>query len=577
MHPMNLKTLGLTMCLATLTPAGGLPASVESLTLSGRIVDVVRGEVFPGRLEIAGGRIARVVRTEAGDDAGTRLLVPGLVDAHVHIESSMLSPAEFARMAVVHGTVGTVSDPHEIANVLGIPGVLAMIENGRTVPFHFHFGAPPCVPATGFEQAGAALDVTAVDALLRHPEIGYLSEMMNFPGVIAGAPDVLEKIRLARTRGKVVDGHAPGLRGQALRTYVSAGIQTDHECFTLEEAEEKIALGMKIIIRDGSAARNFAALHPLLARHAAMCLFGTDDCHPNDLERGHIDRFLQRAIALGHDPLTVLRCATLNPVRHYGLKCGLLQPGDSADVVVLDGWQGCRVLATYIGGRKVAEDGKSLLRGTPMPEMNQFRALPKSPSDFALQAGSGAARVIEVEDGQLVTRAGRAVPRIAGGLVLCDTETDVLKLAVVNRYADRSPAVALIRGFGLKRGALAASVAHDSHNIVAVGASDEDLALAVNAVIGRKGGLAVVADGSVEMLPLPIAGLMTNEDGYRVAARYSELDRRAKELGTGLRAPFMTLSFMALLVIPELKLSDRGLFDGKTFVPTTLFEGGDAK
>lgn len=557
------------MCLSTALPASPSKGAEAPATFSGNIVDVVAGTIFPGTVEVADGRIARITRNS---EVYQNYLVPGLIDAHVHIESSMLSPAEFARLAVVHGTVGTVSDPHEIANVLGVPGVMAMIENGNTVPFRFAFGAPPCVPATDFESAGAKLDSKAVEALLERPEIRFLSEMMNFPGVIHGAEDVMSKIRSAARRGKPVDGHAPGLSGAPLETYVAAGIQTDHECFTLAEAEEKIGLGMRIIIRDGSAARNFEALHPLLARQGERCMFGTDDCHPNDLAEGHIDRLVRRSIALGYDTMTVLRCATLNPVRHYRLPVGLLQPGDPADFIAIDDLKRFTVRATFIGGQKVAEAGKSLLRGVAMPTMNRFEARAKRPEDFALNAGTGLAKVILVEDGQLVTQTLRTRPRIEAGQVIADIEADILKIAVVNRYTDSQPAVALVKNFGLKRGALASSVAHDSHNIVAVGTSDAEIARAVNAVISQKGGLAVTADGHVEVLPLPIAGLMTNEDGFAVAKRYSELDRRAKALGTKLRAPYMTLSFMALLVIPELKLSDRGLFDGKAFAPTTVFD-----
>ncbi len=549
--------------------SGFLTAAEVPQKLSGNIVDVVRGEIFPGTLQIADGKIVSVTRET---QSYSQYLMPGLVDAHVHIESSMLSPAEFARLAVVHGTVATVSDPHEIANVLGVPGVEAMIANGKTVPFKFYFGAPSCVPATGFESAGAVLDAQAVDLLLQKPEIRYLSEMMNFPGVIFNDPQVLAKIERARHYGKTVDGHAPGLSGKDLEKYVAAGIHTDHECYTLAEALEKIGLGMKIIIREGSAARNFEALQPLLRTHPAVCMLGMDDSHPNDLAEGHINVLIKRALAHGHDFMAVLRSATLNPVKHYDLAVGLLQKGDPADLIVVDNLKDFSILATYVNGLRVAEAGKSLVKASPMAVLNQFRTQLKQASDFAIPAKTGRVKVIEVTHGQLVTKKLLLSPKVEAGFVLSDRANDVLKLVVVNRYSDEKPAVALVRNFGLKKGAIATSVAHDSHNIVAVGVSDADLVAAVNEVIKNQGGLTVCADGLTESLPLPIAGLMTNSDGYRVAAQYSALDRRAKELGTTLRAPFMTLSFTALLVIPELKLSDRGLFDGQKFEFTPLFE-----
>ena len=567
-HASYFRNFWLLSC-ALISTTGFLSAAELPLKLSGNIVDVVHGEIFPGTVEIADGKIVSITR-----DSGTysQYLIPGLVDAHVHIESSMLSPAEFAHLAVVHGTVATVSDPHEIANVMGVPGVEAMIANGKTVPFKFYFGAPSCVPATGFETAGAILDVKAVDALLRNPEILYLTEMMNFPGVIHGDPDVLAKLESARRHGKTIDGHAPGLTGPDLEKYVSAGIHTDHECFMLPEAQEKVRLGMKIIIREGSAARNFDALHPLLGAHSDVCMFGTDDCHPNALVQGHINLVIKRALALGYDPMAVLRCATLNPVKHYGLAVGLLQKGDSADLVLVDNLKDFNVLATYSGGTKVAEAGKSLVKASLMPALNQFRTQPKLATHFAIPAGTGRVKVIEITDGQLMTKKILMTPKIEGGQVVADVANDVLKLVVVNRYADTEPAVALIKNFGLKRGAIASSVAHDSHNIVAVGANDADLLNAVNAVIKNQGGLAVSVEGHTETLPLNIAGLMSNSDGYRVAAQYSALEDQAKALGSSLRAPFMTLSFTALLVIPELKLSDRGLFDGQKFEFTSLFE-----
>jgi adenine deaminase len=538
--------------------------------LSGWIVDVCNRAEYPGTVEFANGVIRRIRRDSCPRGAG--MILPGLVDAHIHIESSMLPPSEFARLAVVHGTVATVSDPHEIANVLGMAGVAYMIADGRRTPFKFQFGAPSCVPATAWETAGAALGTRAVDRLLTQPAIGYLSEMMDFPGVLAREPGVLAKIAAARRRGKPVDGHAPGLRGATAAAYAAAGISTDHECVTLAEAKDKIAAGMRILIREGSAAKNFAALVPLLKTHAAQCMFCCDDLYPDRLLVQHIDAHVRRALASGANRFDVLACASMNPVRHYGLPVGLLRVGDPADMIVVDGWRRFRVLRTYLEGRLVAANGHSRLPRQPVQVVNQFRAQPRRPEDFAVAAKPGRLNVIETLNGQLVTRHRRLGAHVVAGHALADPSRDVLKLAVVNRYVPRAPvAVAFVRGFGLQTGALASSVAHDSHNIVAVGADDTSLAAAINLVIAHRGGLSVVGAGHCEVLPLPIAGLMSTGEGHAVARRYFALDALAKRLGSRLDAPFMTLSFMTLLVIPDLKLSDRGLFSGRHWAYQPLF------
>ncbi len=543
--------------------------------LSGNIVDVIGRRIFPGRVEWAEGRIRRIVALPGRRFA--HCIAPGFVDAHVHVESSMLPPAEFARLAVVHGTVATVSDPHEIANVLGEAGVDYMIAEARRTPFTFCWGAPSCVPATPFETAGAALGLRAVTRLLRRPEVGYLSEFMDFPAVLRGDPAALAKLAAARRAGKPVDGHAPGLRGAAAAAYAAAGISTDHECFTLAEARDKLAAGMSILIREGSAAKNFDALSPLLRSDPARCMFCCDDLHPDELVRHHIDAHVRRGLATGADRFDVLGVASVNPVRHYGLKVGLLREGDPADFIVFEGWLRLAVRRTYLRGALVARDGRSLLPVAPARAVNAFRARPRRPEDFRVAAGGGRLRVIGAIDGQLITRCLRLAPRVVGGALVADPARDLLKLAVVNRYAARAPvAVGFIRGFGLRRGALASSVAHDSHNIVAVGVDDASLAHAVNVVIRHRGGVSAVGGppgsaGSTEaVLPLPIAGLMATGDGPSVAAAYAGVDALAKRLGSTLAAPFMTLSFMALLVIPDLKLSDRGLFSGAAgrFVPT---------
>ncbi|HTL67040.1 MAG TPA: adenine deaminase [Lacunisphaera sp.] len=551
--------------------------------LAGNIVDLHARRIYPGVVEWRGGRIVRLLATP-----GRRyrhFIAPGFVDAHIHIESSMLPPAEFARWAVVHGTVATVSDPHEIANVLGVAGVDYMVRDGGRTPFKFNFGAPSCVPATAFETAGATLDAPAVTRLLARPEIKYLSEVMNFPGVLARDPSLLAMIRAARRRGKPVDGHAPGLRGRAAARYAAAGITTDHECFTLAEARDKLAAGMRILIREGSAARNFAALAPLLRSEAARCMFCCDDLHPDLLMQRHLDEHVRRALRGGADRFEVLRCASVNPVEHYQLDVGLLRVGDPADFIVFEGWTDLRVRRTYLGGELVARDGRSLLPRLKSKAPNKFRAAPRHMEDFVVRverrvaspftggaepSPRPAGNIIEAINGQLVTRHRRVRVRAVDGVLRADPQRDLLKLAVVNRYARRAPAaLALIRGFGLRRGAIASSVAHDSHNIVAVGADDASLCAAVNLVIKHRGGISVAAGRRRAVLPLPIAGLMSDADGRAVARRYAALDALAKKLGSKLDAPFMTLAFMALLVIPDLKLSDRGLFSAARwdFVP----------
>jgi adenine deaminase len=536
--------------------------------LGGQIVDLHQRRIYPGVVEWAGGRILRV--TEDSRVRETRCLAPGFVDAHIHIESSLLPPAEFARRAVVHGTVATVSDPHEIANVLGLRGVDYMIRDGRRSPFKFNFGAPSCVPATSFETAGAALDARAVGRLLARREIKYLSEVMNFPGVLARDPELMAMIAAAKKLGKPVDGHAPGLRGRPAARYAAAGITTDHECFTLPEALDKLKVGMKILIREGSAARNFAALAPLLKSHPARVMFCCDDLHPDLLMVRHLDDHVRRALRGGADRFDVLRCSSVNAVEHYGLDVGLLRAGDPADFIVFEGWKNLKVRRTYLRGELVARDGRSLLPRQPSGTPNAFRARPRQPGDFRVPAGRGNLNVIEAISGQLITRHLTTVPRIVAGAVATDPKRDILKIAVVNRYAVRAPvALGFVKGFGLKAGAIASSVAHDSHNVVAVGVDDVSLQAAINLVIKSRGGLGVVGRGRRAVLPLPIAGLMSDRDGRTVARRYTALDAMAKQLGSKLEAPFMTLSFMALLVIPDLKLSDRGLFSASQwgFVP----------
>ncbi|SFQ59060.1 adenine deaminase [Hymenobacter arizonensis] len=540
-------------------------------SLLANVVDIFARSIQPATIEVVGGRIASITPTGAtAPDAALPYALPGFVDAHVHVESSLLVPTEFARLAVTHGTVATVSDPHEIGNVLGVAGVEFMLENASHSPFKFCFGAPSCVPATPFETAGAEITAADIARLFENPKIGYLAEMMNWPGVLHRDADVMAKIAIAQAAGRPVDGHAPGLRASDAAHYASAGISTDHECFTAEEARDKLAVGMKILIREGSAARNFDALIELLPEHYANLMFCSDDKHPDTLVLGHINQLVQRAVALGNDVFHVLRVACINPVKHYNLPVGLLEKGDPADFITVRNLRDFEVIQTYLNGELVAENGQSRLPAAPIAVVNNFHAQPVQAEDFQLPAtGSGrpTLRVIQCFDGQLITARVDVPAQVAGGLVVPEVATDVLKLAVINRYQPQvAPALAFIRGFGLKHGALASSVGHDSHNITAVGCDDASLARAVNLVIAAKGGLAAVgADGQEILVPLPVAGLMSDQDGPAVASAYAAVDALAKQLGSPLGAPFMTLSFMALLVIPSLKLSDKGLFDGQQF------------
>lgn len=545
-----------------------MPAN--SQTIAGNIVDVRARRVFPGKVMIADGRIAAI---EPTTEKVSGYLLPGFIDAHVHVESSMLVPTEFARAAVVHGTVATVSDPHEIGNVLGVAGVQYMLDNAAQSPFKFYFGAPSCVPATTFETAGATISVAEVEQLLDDSRIVYLSEMMNFPGVLGGDPECLAKIRAAQKRNKRVDGHAPGLRGAEAARYVAAGMTTDHECFTKDEALDKIAAGCKISIREGSAARNFDALYTLIAEHPAMAMLCSDDKHPDELVTGHINGLVRRAVELGVDVFDALQAACVNPVEHYGLHVGLLAIGDPADFIEVDSLTNFNVRRTWIDGQLVAEKGETLIPRVEPPVVNQFVATHVQPEQFAVSAAKGQKlQVIEALDGQLITKRLAVDPLIIEDLAVSDPAHDVLKMVVVNRYSQAKPAVAFVKNFGLKTGAMASSVAHDSHNVIAVGVSDDDLAAAVNAVMDAGGGLAAVnhEDGDHFVLPLPVAGLMATGTCAEVARAYQELDAAVKDWGSKLRAPYMTLSFMALLVIPELKLSDLGLFDGGKFEFTPL-------
>jgi len=547
---------------------------MNSYNIQGNIVDIFNREIFYGEVVVEKGKIIAIQKLSRGDgrqttDDGERnYILPGFIDSHVHIESSMLVPSEFAKLAVVHGTVGTISDPHEIANVCGMAGVEFMIANGKTVPFKFHFGAPSCVPATIFETAGAVVNVADVDALLQTEDIFYLSEMMNFPGVLNANEEVLQKIAAAKKHNKPVDGHAPGLMGELAKKYIAAGISTDHECFTAAEALDKLQYGMKILIREGSAAKNFEALIDLMHEHYTMMMFCSDDKHPDSLVDGHINQLCARAVAKGIDVFKVLQAACINPVEHYKMKVGLLKAGDAADFIVVEDLKNFKVLQTYIDGILVAENGISKVLCDKAAVLNNFDCNKKTITDlkFAVADFGSVVYAIEALDGQLITNKIVCNPIVKDGFYESDTSNDILKIVVVNRYKNAPVAKAFIKNFGMTNGAIASSVAHDSHNIVAVGVDDESLMKAVNLVIAAQGGVSAVSNAKEMVLALPVAGLMSNEDGYKVATAYTAIDKMVKEeLGSTLTAPFMTLSFMALLVIPHLKLSDMGLFDGDGF------------
>jgi len=537
------------------------------MIVQGNIVDIQNKRIFKGEVTVENGKI---VALKEANHSVENFILPGFVDAHIHIESSMLVPSEFAKIAVVHGTVATVSDPHEIANVLGVKGVEFMIENGKKVPLKFNFGAPSCVPATSFESAGAIIDSEDIKLMMENPDIKYLAEMMNYPGVLFDDKEVLAKIQHAKKNNKPIDGHAPGLRGKDVSKYIAAGISTDHECFTFDEAQEKLQKGMKVIIREGSAAKNFEALIDLLPAHYQNMLFCSDDKHPDDLLVGHINQLCERAIAKGMDVFKVLQVACVNPVKHYSLDVGLLRKDDDADFIVVENLEKFKVIETYINGELVAKNGQSFVKSVNFEVLNNFNTDFKNVSDFEFQSSAKKIRVIEALDGELVTNEIEANSLIVDGNLVSNIENDVLKMTVVNRYKNDKPSIAFIKNFGIKEGAIASSVGHDSHNIIAVGVSDEAICKAVNLIIKNKGGICAVTSSEEKVVPLPVAGIMSDKSAEEIGKNYAALDTMAKQMGSKLRAPYMSLSFMALLVIPALKLSDKGLFNGNSFEFTSL-------
>lgn len=540
------------------------------LIIKGNLVDIFQRSIYPASMHIENGIIQSI---EVLSEVLHTYILPGFVDAHVHIESSMIIPSEFARLCLPHGTIATVSDPHEIANVLGMRGIEFMIDNAKLTPLNIVYGAPSCVPATNFETAGSSITIEDIKQLFNKPEIGYLSEMMNYPGVLFSDEKVMEKIRIAQERGKPIDGHAPGLRGEKAKIYTHAGITTDHECYSLDEAIEKIEYGMKILIREGSAAKNFDALHPLINLYPESCMFCSDDKHPDDLVRGHINEIVSRAVSKGYDLFDVLRIAHVHPKEHYGINIGSLKVGDKADFILCDNLVDFKPHSVYLNGNCIAKHSM-ITFDIETPSTEDYTLCTISPitiDTLLIPSKSESIRVIECIPGELITRSIVARMFPIERALHSDVSKDILKIANVNRYHESDIALGFVKGMGLKNGAIASTIAHDSHNIIAIGVDDESMVHAINALIVCKGGIAYANGDRVNILPLDIAGLMSSRNGYDIAKEYETIDQMAREAGSDIHSPFMSLSFLALLVIPSLKLSDKGLFDGETFTFTSLY------
>lgn len=534
----------------------------------GYIADICKRTLYPGEIIVKDGIIRDMIHI-GSVEKGAPCYLPGLTDAHIHIESSMMTPENFAKVAVTHGVVNAVCDPHEIANVLGIEGLDFMIGNARNSSFGFYFGLPSCVPSSHLETAGAVIDASAVRKYINRDDIYFLAEMMNYPGVIAQNREVMEKIAAAKNAGKKIDGHAPGLTGEDLRKYAAAGITTDHECSTIEEARERIANGIKVIVREGSAARNFENLYPVIGENPQETMLCSDDKHPDDLISGHIDSLIRRGTVYGIPVWDMLYAACITPVEHYGLPSGLMRKGDKATFIAVDNLQDFNILETIIDGNTVYSRDTGLsekylttgesIKLTP----NNFKARPIVPEDLHTDVSQGYAKVIIARDGEILT-SSETIP--AKNI----QNHDIQKIIVYNRYGHGKPQIGFIKGFDIHDGAIGATIAHDSHNIVAIGSSDLYLAQIINALIQSQGGVGVNDAGATEILPLPIAGLMSHDSANAIAEKYKELDMKAKKLGCTFRAPFITMSFMALPVIPELKLTDKGLVDVTEFDFTPL-------
>lgn len=538
------------------------------MKVTGKLIDIHKREIYAAVIIIEGKRILRIKRVK---EKVNGYILPGLIDSHIHIESSMVTPGSFAKAAVSRGTTSVISDPHEIANVLGTEGVNFMVNDAKKVPLKFWFGAPSCVPATTFETAGAEMNHKEIGKLLKMRKIKYMGEMMNFPGVIYNNKEVYEKIKHAFKAGKPIDGHAPGLSGKDLKKYISAGISTDHECSTLAEAIEKISLGMKIQIREGSAAKNLDALKDLIKTNPDKVMLCSDDLHPEMLVKRYLDKIIARLIKEGYNLFDVIRSCTINPVMHYKLDCGLLRPDDAADFIIVKDYTKMDVLETWINGEKVYDRGKVLFNYLGSKKINKFNCTKLNTNNLSVIQKGNKIRIIKAFDGELITKENIWDLTGKRRFVDSDPDSDIIKIVVKDRYKNMPPAIGFIRGFELKQGAFASSVAHDSHNIICIGTNDGDIITAINEIIKMKGGLTVVSKNRIASLQLPIAGIISDKPINEIADKYETLSRMVKSFGCKMSAPFMTLSFMALLVIPELKISDKGLFDGRSFKPVPLF------
>jgi len=555
----------------------------ELLLKNARLVNVLSGEIHEADVAVADTRVVGMGDYEAQEvmDLGGAYLCPGLIDGHVHIESTMLGIPEFARVVVPYGTTTVIADPHEIANVLGLDGIKYMMESSKENPLGVYFMLPSCVPSTDLETAGSQLMSYDLAPLLQERWVVGVAEMMNYPGVLARSPDVLARIGIARD--KRVDGHAPHLGGKDLNAYVAAGIRSDHESTSLEEAREKLQRGMHIMIREGSVAKNMEELLPLVTpENSRRCMFVSDDNDPADLlDNGHMDRVVRKAIRLGLEPMLAIQLATTNPAEYFGLRhLGAIAPGYRADMVVCDDLESFEVKKVFRGGHLVAEEGKILAtidKRPPVPLRGTVNVAWIELEHFRIKAEGGRARVIGLTTNQLVTRQLMEEVKTMDGLAVADVERDVLKLAVIERHlASGNTGLGFVKGFGLKRGALASSVAHDSHNIIVVGTNDLDMMTAAVEIVKLQGGLVAAADGSVlETLPLPIAGLMSAKSAEEVRAEMQSVEQAARGLGCTVSNPFMAMSFLALPVIPRLKLTDKGLVDVKKFDFVPLFEDGE--
>ncbi len=504
------------------------------------------------------------------DEKCSNLIIPGLIESHIHIESSMLTPSRFAQVAVTHGTTAIVADPHEIANVLGLDGINFMRDDAKKTPVKIFFTAPSCVPATKFETSGAIIDSEKINLLLEEKDIVALGEMMNFYGVIHSDSEVMKKIKFAHKYKKPVDGHCPKLTGEKLNKYIKAGILTDHECTTLVEAEEKLGKGMKIMIKQGSYAKNLENIYPLAFKNSDFCFLASDDLEADDLLKGHMNLKLKEIVNLGINPFDAIRMSTFNPARHYNLNVGLLKSGDPADFVILNNLRDFNVLETYINGKLVAKDGKALFELPEVKKMNFFDIKQKNVNDFKINSnkknGVIKVHVIGLVENQIITKKLIETLKVDNYEILPDLGKDILRIAVAERYGNNNLALGFIKGFMLKEGAIASSVAHDSHNIISIGFEKNDITRAINTVIEMRGGLTLVRNNQVLIrIALPIAGLMSDKPAEDIVKKLNRFYLILKALGCTLNSPLMILSFMSLPVVPELKLTDRGLFDVEKF------------